>query len=194
MISDKLISVTKLPANPYTCHFSHKALDFWLTYVHNQESLLARHYTPDSFLYLSATAGRGLFLDLTTALQPLAQLPLRLEYQLEYQILQQQEQKRLADYLLDKHVANAEHSHLESHQALVNNVNMNSESTRASAQSQVKGEFFLLYCLFRREKNMMRDFQLYFFFSFFIESISCDLQDLPGAVYKIFSRIPTFFK
>lgn len=74
---------------------------------------------------------------MTTALQPLAQLPLRLEYQFEYQVLQEQEQKRLADYLLDKHVANAEHTHLESHQSLINAANMNNEDTQATAQSQV---------------------------------------------------------
>ena len=117
--------------------FSHKALDFWITYIHNQESLLSRHYDPESFLYLSATAGRKLLLDLTTALQPLAQLPLRLEYHYEYNQLQQQEQRRLADYLLDKHVAEAEESHIESHQALINQQNMYSEQTQAAAQSQV---------------------------------------------------------
>ena len=98
---------------------------------------MSRHYTPESFLYLSATAGRALFLDMTTALQPLGQLPLRLEYQLEYQALQQLEQKRLSDYLLDKHVANAEHAYVESQQALANAANMNNADTKAAAQSQV---------------------------------------------------------
>ncbi len=48
---------------------------------------------------------------MTTSLQPLAQLPFRLEYQFEYRLLQEQQQERLADYLLNKHVSANQDSH-----------------------------------------------------------------------------------
>jgi len=85
--------------------FSHKALDFWLSWLQGQESLLLKHYTAASFMVASRTAtARHLFLDLTTALQPLAQLPFRLEYNFEFRLVQEQQHQRLVDQLLDKHV------------------------------------------------------------------------------------------
>ena len=88
---------------------SHKALDFWLTYLQHQDRLLLKHYEPESVMHLSTARIRHLFQAMTTALQPLAQLPLRLEYTFEYR----NQQQRHADFLLDKHVSAAEEAHLE---------------------------------------------------------------------------------
>lgn len=81
--------------------YSYKAVDFWLTYVHTHRALIARHYTPTAFLSLSTSTTRRLFLDLVTSLQPLAQMPLRLEYNFERRLLQQRHQvllQAISDY------------------------------------------------------------------------------------------------
>jgi len=90
---------------------SHKALDFWLTYIRCNDTVLAKHYTNSSFLRLSASS-KTLILDMSTALQPLAQMPFRLEYNFEYRQLEQRQGERLSAYLLNKHVArSADGSH-----------------------------------------------------------------------------------
>jgi hypothetical protein len=62
-----------------------KALDFWLTHLHAQKSILCRHYTSAAFMSLtgSGLVAHRLFVDLITAVQPLAQLPFHLEYDFE---------------------------------------------------------------------------------------------------------------
>ena len=93
-------------------------MDYWLTTLHRNEVLLKKHYQPTSFLYLSNSLTRSFFLDLTTALQPLGQLPFQLEYSFEYQILEKKQNEQMARYLLQKHVFNAEHALQEGQQLL----------------------------------------------------------------------------
>jgi len=77
---------------------SNKALDFWLSHVQSQKSVILRHYTMTAFLSVSSSdvAVHRLFLDLITALQPLAQLPFHLEYDFELNRLERSQQRQAA--------------------------------------------------------------------------------------------------
>jgi len=77
---------------------SNKALDFWLSHVQSQKSVVLRHYTTTAFLSVSSSdvAVHRLFLDLITALQPLAQLPFHLEYDFELNRLERSQQRQAA--------------------------------------------------------------------------------------------------
>ncbi len=100
--------------------FSNKSLDFWLYLLHSRPEMLGRYYSQESFLQLSrTTGGKLLFLDVTTALEPLAQLPFRLEYHFEYRVLQQRQDELTADCLLQRHVAQSLDSHIEAQQRRV---------------------------------------------------------------------------
>lgn len=105
---------------------SYKALDFWLTYIHNHKSLLARHYTSSSFIHLSNNAAHRLFLDMITSLQPLAQMPFRLEYIFETRMLERRQQDQLAEYLLDRHVSRSVETYIEGQQFLTQLENLSS--------------------------------------------------------------------
>jgi len=77
---------------------SNKALDFWLSHVQSQKSIVLRHYTTTAFLSVSScdVAVHRLFLDLITAVQPLAQLPFHVEYDLELNRLERSQQRQAA--------------------------------------------------------------------------------------------------
>jgi len=77
---------------------SNKALDFWLSHLQSQKSVVLRHYTSAAFLSVSSSdvAVHRLFLDLITALQPLAQLPFHLEYDFELNRLERSQQRLAA--------------------------------------------------------------------------------------------------
>jgi len=77
---------------------SNKALDFWLSHVQSQKSIILRHYTSTAFLSISSSdvTVHRLFLDLITALQPLAQLPFHLEYDFELNRLERSQQRQAA--------------------------------------------------------------------------------------------------
>jgi len=73
-------------------------LDFWLSHVQSQKSVILRHYTSPAFLSVSSSdvTVHRLFLDLITALQPLAQLPFHLEYDFELNRLERSQQRQAA--------------------------------------------------------------------------------------------------
>jgi len=77
---------------------SNRALDFWLSHVQSQKSVVIRHYTTTSFLSVSScdVTIHRLFLDLITAVQPLAQLPFHLEYDFELNRLERSQQRLAA--------------------------------------------------------------------------------------------------
>ena len=64
--------------------------------------VLSRHYGPDSFLHLSISTGCQVYNEMTIALQPLAQLPFRLDYDFELKQLHEKQQKHMADQLQEK--------------------------------------------------------------------------------------------
>ena len=61
-------------------------------------------------MILSATSYRSLCSDFIVTLQPLAHVPFRLEYNFEFRIIQQEQQKHLVTYMLDKHTAFAQNA------------------------------------------------------------------------------------
>ena len=62
-----------------------------MTYVHSSNKLMLRHYHADSLMRLSNGPLDRLFADMMTALQPLAELPFRLEYNAEYHMMMRRE-------------------------------------------------------------------------------------------------------
>jgi hypothetical protein len=65
-------------------------LDFWLTHLCGNKLLMLQHYNSAAFLLLSGSAvtAHRLFMDLVTAIQPLAQLGFSLEYDYELRRLE----------------------------------------------------------------------------------------------------------
>ena len=57
--------------------YSNRVLDFWLTYICSHEALVVANYAPTSFVSISQTTARHLFLEMVSALQPLAKIPFR---------------------------------------------------------------------------------------------------------------------
>jgi len=66
--------------------------------VQSQKSIVLRHYTSAAFLSVSScdVTVHRLFLDLITAVQPLAQLPFHLEYDFELNRLERSQQRQAA--------------------------------------------------------------------------------------------------
>lgn len=67
-----------------------RSLDAWASYLRTRESILRKHYEPDSLLLLSHTSGasvRSLVDTLIAALQPLALLPFQFDLLFEYRQL-----------------------------------------------------------------------------------------------------------
>ena len=66
--------------------------------MQSQKSVILRHYTTTAFLSVSSSdvTVHRLFLDLITALQPLAQLPFHLEYDFELNRLERSQQLKAA--------------------------------------------------------------------------------------------------
>lgn len=112
-----------------------KALDFWLTYIHNHKLLQAKHYNSSSFIHLSNSTAHRLFLDMITSLQPLAQMPFRLEYGFETRLLERRQQEQLAKYLLDQHVSRSVETYVEGQQFLAQLHNLSS-SQQAFRQNE----------------------------------------------------------
>ena len=122
-------------------HSSHKALDFWLSHIQSHPGLVSRHYSANSFFALSSSATKSLFLDMITSLQPLAQMPFRLEYNFEFRILKERHQKQMADYMLEKHVSHSADALIEGHQALHQRaLGLENISTTTSLHADLKGE------------------------------------------------------
>jgi len=91
--------VTRVNVNVIdVCCDSNKALDFWLSHVQSQKSVVARHYAATAFLSASScdVPVHRLYLDLITALQPLAQLPFHLEYDFELDRLERGQRRQAA--------------------------------------------------------------------------------------------------
>lgn len=69
---------------------STRSLDAWASYIRTRESVLRKHYDPDSLLLLSHTGGatvRSLVDTLISSLQPLALLPFQFDLLFEYRQL-----------------------------------------------------------------------------------------------------------
>lgn len=67
-----------------------RSLDAWASYIRTRESVLRKHYDPDSLLLLSHTGGatvRSLVDTLIASLQPLALLPFQFDLLFEYRQL-----------------------------------------------------------------------------------------------------------
>lgn len=67
-----------------------RSLDAWASYLRTRESILRKHYNPDSLLLMSHTGGakvRSLVDTLIAALQPLALLPFQFDLLFEYREL-----------------------------------------------------------------------------------------------------------
>ena len=77
---------------------SNKALDFWLSHLQSHKSVLARHYLSPAFLLATSTdvSVHRLYLDLITAVQPLAQLPFHIDYDFELDRIDRAERSRAA--------------------------------------------------------------------------------------------------
>jgi len=77
---------------------SNKALDFWLSHLQSHKSVLARHYLSPAFLLATSTdvSVHRLYLDLITAVQPLAQLPFHIDYDFELDQIDRAERSRAA--------------------------------------------------------------------------------------------------
>ena len=121
------------------CACSHRALDLWLSYVHHNERLLCRHYAPDGLLPCLATPKwRPLLMELTTTLQPLAQLPLCLDYRLEICLVRERHEAQLSQYMVDKHVAGAQLAHVEGQQLLAHQHLVTKQHPMAVSESSVQ--------------------------------------------------------
>jgi len=115
----KFLNTPWLFFNAFICGLlNYHAVDFWLTYVHTHRALLSKHYSSSAFLMLSNSTTQRLFLDLITSLQPLAQMPLRLEYDFERRHLDQRHQQHLAEFLLNDHVSRSVETYVEGQQFL----------------------------------------------------------------------------
>lgn len=67
-----------------------RSLDAWISYFRTRESIIKKHYNPDSLLVLSLTGSaveRGLVDTLIESLQPLALLPFQFDLLFEYRQL-----------------------------------------------------------------------------------------------------------
>lgn len=77
-----------------------RSLDAWASFLRTRESVIKRHYEPDSLLLMSLTGSasiRGLLDTLIASLQPLALLPFQFDLLFEYRQLHQS-LKRMDSY------------------------------------------------------------------------------------------------
>ncbi|XP_017778180.1 PREDICTED: uncharacterized protein LOC108563887 [Nicrophorus vespilloides] len=77
-----------------------RSLDAWFSYLRTRESILRKHYAPDSLLVQSHTGGtetRALLDTLITSLQPLALFPFQFDLLFEYRLLHES-LKRMDSY------------------------------------------------------------------------------------------------
>ncbi|KAF4518860.1 hypothetical protein B566_EDAN006711 [Ephemera danica] len=64
------------------------SLDAWINYLRTRESVLQKHYDPNSFMFLSNSATRSLFDQLVTIIEPLSLLPFKLDLLYERKVLE----------------------------------------------------------------------------------------------------------
>ncbi|XP_077993304.1 uncharacterized protein LOC144447265 isoform X2 [Glandiceps talaboti] len=64
-------------------------LELWLQHVRSRIDTLETLYEPEAFLRLASTGLKSLFEDLLVAVQPLAELPFRLDYKFEYNYIEE---------------------------------------------------------------------------------------------------------
>lgn len=110
-------------------------------YIHNHQLLLAKHYSLLSLIHCHNAAARQLFLDMITSLQPLAQLPFRLEYSFELRLLEtQQQEQTAAERLLGRQMpCSAETSYVEGQHFLAQLCNLSvSQQVAPSAVTESK--------------------------------------------------------
>ena len=100
----------------YLIH-SNKTLDIWLSQLQSNSQVIQKHYDSESFLCLATTTdGLPVFLDLITVIQPLTNMPFRLEYNFEYRLLEGRQQQQLSEQILNKHLSRSSESQVQYYQ------------------------------------------------------------------------------
>ncbi|CAG0894278.1 unnamed protein product [Cyprideis torosa] len=94
--SEEDLAEGPLKVNAFLCGLLNiRALSGWFTFLRTRETLLKKHYQPDSFMAVANTAARFLFEEMVAALMPLRNHPFQLDLMHEYKMLHHSFQGRL---------------------------------------------------------------------------------------------------